>query len=148
MKGKLISINISEKKGERKKPVPFAILKENFGIEGDAHRGSKKRQVSLLSFESFLKIKNVKLEAGIFAENITTKGIDFSKIKIGDLIKIGRDVLLKVEEIGKKCHKPCEIYKKNGFCIMPQEGIFASVLKGGKIKKNFSIKIINKEEKL
>ncbi len=146
MKGKVFSINISEKKGEKKRSISFGILKENFGIVGDAHSGIGKKQISLLPFESFSKIKNLKVEPGIFAENITTKGIDFNKIKVGDLIKIGRDVLLKVEEIGKKCHKPCEIYKKNGICIMPTEGIFASVLKGGKIKKDFSIKIINKEE--
>lgn len=146
MKGKVLSINISPRIGEKKKPVNFAILKKDFGIICDAHAGNTIRQVSLLPFESFKKMKknNGKTFApGIFAENITTVNQDFSKIKIGDVLKIGKNILLEVTEIGKTCHSPCQIFKDVGFCIMPKEGIFAIVLKGGKIRKGDNIEIIN-----
>jgi len=142
MKGKIISINISKEKGVSKKPIKkndYAILKENFGIVGDVHSGTE-REVSFLGQETIekwlkTKIKNQKIQIkpGSFAENITTKGINWEKVKCGDKIKV-RDAVLIITQIGKFCHSACNIRKLFGDCIMPKEGIFAKVIKGGKIK--------------
>jgi molybdopterin adenylyltransferase len=149
MKGIVYSVNIGEKKGEIKKPVDKIELIEDFGIKGDCHaqKGINK-QVSLLSWErmneEFFCLKDkVDIKPGIFAENITTERIDLRKLKIGDKLKIN-EVVIEISEIGKKCHLYCEIYKKVGKCIMPKEGIFGRVLKGGIIKKGDMIEVIPK----
>ncbi len=140
MKGKIFSLNKSEKKGISKSPVKEAILLENYGMEGDVHAGlDEKRQVSLLSWESIqkknfcMKKKDENLKPGDFAENITTSGLDLSLLKIYDRLIIN-NVILEISQIGKKCHVYCDIYKKIGSCIMPKEGIFTRVIKGGKVK--------------
>lgn len=136
--GKIISINISKKKGQKKIAVDEAELKENFGIIGDAHaQENSKRQISLLLVESIKKMQalGLKVKAGDFAENLTVADLDFKKIKIRDKIIIGKNVELEVSQIGKVCHKKCAIYYQAGDCVMPREGIFATVVKGGKIKK-------------
>lgn len=151
MKGKVVSINISNKKGVSKKPVKKAFIKENYGIEGDIHAGNHERQISLLAVESIKKfnikhcpkLKGKEIEPGAFAENITTSGINFKKIKIGDKIIIN-NILLEVSKIGKDCHRYCSIYYKVGDCIMPREGIFCKVLKGGVIKVGDKIEVQNK----
>ena len=139
LKGKIISINISEKKGTVKKPVPNAIIKKDFGIVGDAHSGSG-RQVSFIGWEAVeewqlkmaRRISKLKIKPGDFAENITTKGIDWKKAKVGDKIKIvSNHLILEITQIGKECHFGCAIRKKVGDCIMPKQGIFAKVLTGG-----------------
>ena len=48
----VISVNISEKKGTIKHPVPEIRLKLRHGIVGDAHAGDWHRQISLLAEES------------------------------------------------------------------------------------------------
>lgn len=148
MKGTVISINISQEKGMSKKPVKEAVLIENFGIKGDAHASPGDRQISLLAIESIKKFKNVcpkinkiNLSPGDFAENITTEGIDLSKLKLGTRLKIG-DCVVEISKIGKECHNYCEIYKKLGNCIMPKEGVFAKVINGGTIKVGDEIKIL------
>jgi MOSC domain-containing protein YiiM len=146
--GKIVSINISDKKGVRKKPVKEALIKTDFGIEGDAHSSSKwHRQVSLLALESIKKMQvmGLKVKPGDFAENITTEGIDLLKLPVGIKIAIGDDVEAEVSQIGKKCHTRCEIYNQAGDCIMPKEGIFVKILKGGKIKEGDEITVRNKE---
>ncbi|RVU54127.1 MOSC domain-containing protein [Anaerosphaera multitolerans] len=139
--GKIISINISEKKGTVKKAVESANLIEDFGIEKDAHAGNWHRQVSLLSYESFIKFKEevkIKMEPGVFGENLLVKGLNLKEVKVGDKIQIGEG-LLEVTQIGKLCHKGCEIREIVGRCIMPDEGIFAKVLKGTEIKSGDEI---------
>jgi MOSC domain-containing protein YiiM len=113
---------------------------EDFGIEGDAHAGSQ-RQVSLLPFESFDKVKNDVLEIypGDFAENLTITGFDFESAKIGKRISIGNEIILEITDIGKECHNDCPIKMAVGDCIMPREGVFARVIKGGNIKIGDSI---------
>lgn len=143
MKGKIVSINVSAKKGIRKKPVKEAFMKANFGIEGDAHASSMwHRQVSLLALESIEKMKKQGLQVhpGDFAENITTEGIDLLSLPVGTRMSIG-DNIVEVSQIGKVCHTRCEIYKMAGNCIMPTEGIFVRVLKGGKIEKGDEIAV-------
>lgn len=133
-KGKVFSINISTKKGISKAGVKAANLIEDFGIEGDIHAGDKTRQVSLLSWENISK--TYKLQPGDFAENITTYGINLANLKVGDKLTINNTVIIQISQIGKQCHDHCEIYKKIGSCIMPKEGIFTKVIKGGQISIN------------
>lgn len=138
MTGKIVSINISEKKGVRKKPVKGAVINENSGIEGDAHASSTwHRQVSLLALESIKKMQTMGLDVkpGDFAENITTEGLDLLSLPLGTKINIGSEVVGEVSQIGKECHSRCAIYYQAGDCVMPKEGIFIKILKGGKIKK-------------
>ncbi|MEG1560415.1 MAG: MOSC domain-containing protein [Clostridia bacterium] len=134
---KIVSINISEKRGTIKKPVMSARLIENFGIEGDAHAANDyHRQVSLLSVESVDTMKEAlpSLSNGSFAENITTSGLTLYTLPIGTLLTLGQGCVLEVTQIGKTCHDGCEIKKLVGRCVMPTEGIFARVLKGGTIE--------------
>lgn len=145
MTGKVVSINISDKKGVRKRPVEEAVIKENYGIEGDAHASSTwHRQVSLLAIESIKKMQAMGLDVkpGDFAENITTEGIDLLSLPLGTRIRIGKEVIGEVSKIGKECHTRCAIYYQAGDCVMPKEGIFIRVLKGGAIKKSDEIQIM------
>lgn len=144
MSGKVIAINISEKKGEMKKPILVGKFIEDFGLEGDAHAGKWHRQVSLLGQESIDKMikKGVAgLCAGNFAENITTEGICLYELPVGTKLKIG-ETLQEVTQIGKECHAGCEIAQQVGDCIMPKEGIFTIILEGGPIKAGDSIEIV------
>jgi MOSC domain-containing protein YiiM len=145
MMAKVVSINISDKKGVRKKTVEKADIKENFGIQGDAHAsGEWHRQISLLALESIKKMQAMGLtvNAGDFAENITTEGIDLPSLAIGTRIYIGKDVEVEVSQIGKECHTRCAIYYQAGDCVMPKEGIFVKVIKGGTVKKGDKIKVV------
>lgn len=138
MKAEVLAVSISEKKGMRKGNIPEGVLIEDYGFKGDAHAGDWHRQVSLLAMESIDKIraKGLDVGPGDFAENITTLGIDLVPLPIGTKLKIGEEVLMEVTQIGKECHTRCAIYYQAGDCVMPREGIFAKVLKGGTVKKN------------
>ena len=136
MTGSVVSLNISAKKGVRKKPVGEVAVKADYGIEGDAHASSEwHRQVSLLALESIKKMQDMGLKVfpGDFAENITTEGIDLVSLPVGTKLEIGSEVIGEVSQIGKECHTRCAIYYQAGDCVMPKEGIFIKVLKGGKI---------------
>ena len=142
MSAKVLSLNLSDKKGVRKKPVDSVLTKENYGIETDAHASEKwHRQISLLAIESIEKMQamGLKVGPGDFAENITTQGIDLPVLPIGTKMTIGRDVEVEVSQIGKVCHTRCAIYHQAGDCVMPKEGIFVKVLEGGTIKKGDEI---------
>lgn len=142
--GKIVSINISEKKGTKKKPVETATLIEDHGLSGDAHAGKWHRQVCLLAIESIktMRAKGLEVSPGDFAENITTEGINLLKVKIGQKISLNENIVLEVTQIGKECLTPCAIGAQVGMCIVPTKGIFAKVIKGGEIKKGDSIKIV------
>lgn len=133
-KGKIHKISISTHKGDKKSNIVRAVLKKQHGIVGDAHAGSA-RQVSLLPFESFDKIREKlnTIAPGDFAENITTVGLDFSQVRVGARLKIGSQAELEITQIGKECHHGCYIREAVGDCIMPREGIFAAVIKEGDI---------------
>ncbi|SHK19056.1 hypothetical protein SAMN02744037_01836 [Tepidibacter formicigenes DSM 15518] len=142
--GKVVAINISEKKGVIKKPIPEGEFKEDYGLVGDAHAGKWHRQVSLLGQESIDKMKALGIDGlctGKFAENITTEGIILHELPIGTRLKIG-DTVQEVTQIGKECHGGCEIRKQVGDCIMPREGIFTRVIKGGVVKTGDVIDVI------
>ncbi|HWR57750.1 MAG TPA: MOSC domain-containing protein [Thermodesulfovibrionales bacterium] len=144
MTGRIVSINISDGKGVRKKPVKEVVLKTEYGIVGDAHASSEwHRQVSLLALESIKKMQEMGLDVkpGDFAENITTQGIDLPSLPIGTRLVVGEDIDLEVSQIGKECHTRCAIYYQAGDCVMPKEGIFARVIKGGKIREGDIITI-------
>jgi MOSC domain-containing protein YiiM len=144
MQGSVVSINISDKKGVRKKPVEEADIRTDYGIEGDAHASSEwHRQVSLLALESIEKMRDIGLDVhpGDFAENITTEGIDLISLPLGTRIAIGNGVVGEVSQIGKECHTRCAIYYQAGDCVMPKEGIFIKVLLGGRIKRGDKISV-------
>ncbi len=141
---KVLSINVSNKTGTIKYPVPEAKFRVKHGIEGDAHAGDWHRQVSLLGQESVDKMiaKGVKdLKPGIFAENITTEGIEVFSLPVGTRLQVG-EVLMEVTQIGKECHHHCQVYRQVGMCVMPLEGIFTKVLKDGVIRVGDEITVI------
>lgn len=141
--GKIIAICISEKKGTQKTETDCAELKENYGILGDAHAGNWHRQVSLLSLEKIeeFRQKGAHVAFGAFGENLVTEGFHLSQMSVGTCFQIG-EAVLKLTQIGKECHSHCEIYKVMGDCIMPREGVFARVLKGGVIRPGDEIRAL------
>ena len=132
--GKVLAVCISEKKGTQKKNVGSAVFVEDWGLEGDAHAGKWHRQVSLLSGEKIdaFCAKGAEVEDGAFGENLVVEGIDFAKLPVGIRFRCG-EVVLELTQIGKECHNGCAIFQKMGECIMPREGVFTRVLKGGKV---------------
>jgi cyclic pyranopterin phosphate synthase len=142
--GKVLDINISEKKGVVKHPIDEGVVIEGFGLEGDAHAGKWHRQVSLLGIESFRKMEEQGIQGlkhGDFAENITTEGIILYELPVGTRLKIGETVQ-EVTQIGKECHTGCAIALTVGKCIMPKEGIFTKVIKGGTIRPGDTIEVL------
>lgn len=141
---KVVSINKSKEKGTVKTSEDEGVFIKDFGLKGDAHGGNWHRQVSLLDLSSFKKMEDLgveELNPGIFAENITTEGIELFTLPIGTILKIG-ETIQEVTQIGKECHSGCEIAKKVGKCVMPKEGIFTKVLKSGTIKEGDRIYIL------
>ena len=144
MEGKVISINISTAKGTPKTSVNPGILIEDFGFEGDAHAGKWHRQVSLLAIESIEKSKGMPTNGlchGVFAENITTQGIELYTLPVGTQLQIG-EAVIEITQIGKECHEGCAIQKTVSKYIMPKEGVFAKVIKGGNVYNNDPIQIL------
>jgi len=134
---KIVAVCSSKEKGTRKKSVNEGVVREDYGLVGDAHADCcSHKQVSLLAQESIDKMLSlgVNVGPGDFAENITTEGIDLVSLSIGTRISIGEDVQLEVTQIGKECHTPCAIYRQAGGCVMPTEGIFTGVICGGVAK--------------
>lgn len=141
---KVVSVNISERKGTLKKPVSQIELKLRHGIVGDAHAGDWHRQISLLAEESvdtMRALSPISLDAGVFAENINTVGIDLKHLPIGTYLRIG-ETEVEVTQIGKECHNDCAIKKAVGKCVMPTEGIFAVVVKEGTVRPGDEIEIL------
>jgi MOSC domain-containing protein YiiM len=143
IKGRIRAISISEHKGMQKVNVPEAELRAGFGIVGDAHAGNWDRQISMLEIESIdiMAAKGANVSPGDFAENITTEGIDLSKLEIGDKLKLGTEVEIKITRFGKQCHGRCIIYEQIGDCIMPRKGVFAKVNRGGSIRVGDTIEV-------
>ncbi len=144
-KGRIKAISVSQKRGTQKTNVPEAELKTDFGIVGDAHAASWHRQISLLANESIEKMiaKGAKVSPGNFAENITTEGIDLLSLSIGSKLKAGGNVELEILQFGKECHSRCAIFEQVGDCVMPREGVFAKVTKGGLVKVGDVIEALN-----
>ena len=139
----VVSVNISARKGEQKHPVPQVTLKLRHGIVGDAHAGDWHRQVSLLAEESVDTMRAaapMDLPAGAFAENINTRGLALKTLPVGTLLKVG-PAILRVTQIGKECHNDCTIKKAVGRCVMPTEGIFATVEREGTVRPGDTIEV-------
>jgi MOSC domain-containing protein YiiM len=143
---KIVSIAVSRKKGTRKTRVERARIIENHGLEGDAHAGDWHRQVSFLANESIQRARKQGLDVGFgdFAENVATEGIEWHTLPIGTRVRLGSSVVVEISQIGKTCHKPCAIYYQAGDCIMPREGVFARVIRGGDIACGDPIEMIGK----
>jgi len=141
--GKVVAVCIGKNKGEKKTSVKSVLLKQDWGIEGDAHAGDRTRQVSLLARESIekMKCKIPSLSPGSFAENITTSGIELLKMRVGTKLTLGNEVKIEITQIGKECHDPCAIFRQVGHCVMPEEGVFAKVLNGGNLFPGDQIRI-------
>ena len=139
------AVCISEAKGTAKKNIGKCKLIENWGLEKDAHAGNWHRQVSLLSYEAVeaFKARGAKVEDGAFGENLLVSGYDFKTLPIGTIFQCN-DVVLELTQIGKKCHTECEIHKMVGDCIMPREGVFAVVLRGGEIAAGDDLRVVEK----
>ena len=140
----VIAVCKSKKKGIKKEPVAEVLIKEDYGVIGDAHADClTHRQVSLLAIESIDKMRNqgLDLKPGDFAENITTRGIDLVSLPVGTRITVGDDVILEMTQIGKECHTACAIRRQVGDCIMPKEGIFTRVIRGGHVKAGNPVRI-------
>ena len=141
---KIIAVCKSKQKGTKKKAVAKGILEEDYGLVGDAHADCcTHRQVSLLAMESIDKVRKLGFEVGPgdFAENLTTQGVELVSLPLGTKISVGKDVLLEVTQIGKKCHSGCAIEREIGKCVMPKEGIFTRVIHGGCVRAGDRVKI-------
>lgn len=141
--GKVMAVCISEQKGTQKVNVHEAKVIEDFGIEKDAHAGKWHRQVSLLSYEKIeeFKARGAEVEDGAFGENLIVSGFDFKALPIGTKFACN-DVILELTQIGKQCHSGCAIYKVMGDCIMPREGVFTRVIRGGMIREGDELVIL------
>jgi MOSC domain-containing protein YiiM len=142
---RILAVCRSEKKGTKKEPGSEGVLRENYGLAEDAHACSEgHRQVSLLAVESINKMKKLgyAVGPGVFAENLTTEGIDLCSLSVSTRLCIGKDIILEVTQIGKECHTGCAVMRETGKCIMPKEGVFARVIQGGKVQAGDRIKIV------
>ena len=141
---RIVAVSVSNRKGIKKSNLPECKLLEDEGLEGDAHAGDWHRQVSLLAVESINKIREKGLEVspGDFAENITTSGLKIWELRMGTRLAVGSEALLEVTQIGKECHDRCAIYHQVGDCVMPREGVFARVLRGGTIMPGDEVRVL------
>ncbi len=141
---------VSREREERKRPVESAVLLAGQGIEGDAHAGAGHRQVSLLPAEEIERVRRSglpDLRPGDFAENVIVSGLDFAPLGLGTRLRLGGEVLLMIAQIGKVCHAPCRIQRLTGDCIMPKVGLFAEVLRGGKVRAGDPVEVVERIER-
>ena len=135
----ILSLNVSERVGERKKPVTTGrvTLRESHGILGDAHAGDWQRQVSLLASEDINTMRGQGIEIGYgdFAENITTRGVELPALAVGTRLHLG-EAVVEITQIGKECHEHCAIFRAVGDCVMPRRGVFARVIRGGEVSRD------------
>jgi MOSC domain-containing protein YiiM len=143
--GKIHAVSISDRKGVVKHNVPQARLLAGHGLEGDAHAEGGRRQVSLLSLTSIDKMValGAAVSPGDFAENLTVAGLEVMSLPVGTRLRVGKEVLLEITQIGKACHQGCVIREQVGDCVMPREGVFARVLKEGMVQVGDAIEVLH-----
>ncbi len=144
---KIVAVCTSENKGTKKIDIREGVLKADHGLVGDSHASDgNHRQLSLLSMTSVEKMRGLGVEVGPgdFAENLTVEGEELVlyKLPIGKRLKVGKDIILEVTQIGKTCHDRCAIFKQVGTCVMPLEGIFTRIITGGKVKAGDEVSVI------
>jgi len=142
----IVSVCRSKEKGTKKETIAEGVLKQDYGLIGDAHADCcTHRQVSLLAIESINKMRNLgfNVDPGDFAENLTTEGIDLVSLPVGTRLSIGEEIILELAQIGKECHTGCAIFRQIGKCIMPKEGVFARVICGGSVRAGDPIRTEN-----
>ena len=146
---RIVAVCRSDTKGTSKEPVGEGLFQEQYGLVGDAHAASDThRQVSLLALASLEKMRRLvglELGPGGCAENITVEGMELVSLPIGTRLAVGKGIILEVTQIGKECHTGCAIFQQIGKCIMPKEGIFARVIKGGSVKAGNELKVMENE---
>lgn len=142
--GRVLSVNVSEQKGTKKKNVGACRLIKGWGMDADGHAGNWHRQLSLLSRKSIEKIrdKGLPVDYGDFAENLSIEGIDLHLLPVGTRLAIGDGAVIRITQIGKECHTRCNIFYQVGDCVMPREGVFAEVLDAGEVKTGDAIKVL------
>ena len=142
---RIVAVSISKNKGEKKVNQDQVFLKENWGVEGDVHADGTHRQLSLLAVESIETMRKMgcDVKPGDFAENITTQGVRLHLLPVGTHFLIGDNIELELTQIGKECHSGCAIAKQVGSCVMPKEGIFCRILRGGVVKPGDSFKVLS-----
>lgn len=146
--GEIVAVCKSEKVHVQKEEVEEVILVEDLGIEGDAHAGFGHRQVSLLAEESIRKMMERglrDLRPGAFGENLVTRGLELTSLRVGDRLLVGDQVVLEVTQLGKECVERCAIYYAAGDCIMPREGVFTRVIRGGKVRAGDTISLAERD---
>jgi len=144
---KIVAVCKSEKKGTKKEAVKEGVLRQDYGLIGDAHADCcTHRQTSLLAVESINKMQGLGFSVGPgdFAENLTVEGIDLVSLPVGTHLSIGGRVILEVTQIGKECHTGCAIYRQVGKCIMPKEGVFARIIRGGLVRPGDALKVLKR----
>lgn len=143
--GKVLAVNISEKKGTKKRNVGIGRLIKGWGMDADGHAGKWHRQLSLLSKKSIEKIrdKGLPVDYGDFAENLSIEGIDLHLLPVGTRLSIGDGAVIRITQIGKECHTRCNIFYQVGDCVMPREGVFAEVLDEGEVKTGDAVKVMD-----
>ena len=146
-KASVVAVSVSPRKGTKKINQESVDLVPGHGVAQDAHAGDWHRQVSLLAVESIARIraKGLEVHPGDFAENLTTTGIELWRLPVGARLRVGREVLLEVTQIGKECHQRCAIFHQVGDCVMPREGIFARVLAGGTVRPGDAVELFQGE---
>jgi TatD DNase family protein len=140
MTGIIRAVCLSAERGTAKNNAGEGELAAGHGLRGDAHAGNWRRQVSLLSLEKIngFRAQGAGVEDGAFGENLVVEGIDFAKLPVGAILRCG-EAVLEISQIGKECHSRCAIFHKMGDCIMPREGVFARVIRGGPVKTGDTI---------
>ncbi|HIV68559.1 MAG TPA: MOSC domain-containing protein [Candidatus Butyricicoccus stercorigallinarum] len=140
----ITSVCRSERRGTAKRNITGGVLVENFGLEGDAHGGNWHRQVSLLSQDRIdaFNARGAGVIPGAFGENLAVAGLELRTLPVGCRLRVGERALLEITQIGKTCHSSCEIAQRMGECIMPKEGIFARVLRGGPVAVGDEVRVV------
>ncbi len=147
---RIVAVSSSTEKGTRKTATSEGTLKKNYGLVNDAHADcSTHRQVSLLAIESINKMRDLgfDVDAGDFAENLTTEGIELKSLPVGTELRVGEEAVLEITQIGKECHAGCAVFKQTGKCIMPTEGVFARVIRGGLVRTDDRIERVSRNGK-
>ena len=148
MRGTIKAVCRSERTGTRKEPCREGVFIADYGLERDAHAAAGiARQVSLLAEESIGKMKapGLELNPGDFAENLTVGGMELFTLPVGTRLNVGGEVVLEISQIGKACHKGCAIFQAVGACVMPKEGVFARVIRGGTVRTGDVVEVVGKE---